>query len=712
MPHLKHPKSACKGALYLMTCSFALSTPATFAQPVVEEIVISGQKREQNLQDAPISVSAFSADDIRDKNITNVADLQYLAPALSIQEQGQLKFINIRGVGIATVSPQTTSGVAYHIDGFFIPNEIAFSEGYFDLGGIEVFRGPQGTFVGQNSTGGALFVNSANPSLEQSGYSIRSNLGSYGLRKLEGAADLLLADNLGLRVAGIYEERDGFYDNDGPTGDELDNVDRQGLRATLLWQPSDAVEVVLKQEFSRNDSGGSFQKDLSDGIDDEFTVAYGFPTKLDLDVDRTVLQVNWDLSESLTFKSLTGYQEVDQVRQEDADNTPLQIRDRLLETSEETFQQEFSLISNFSDNFNFVTGIYYSNDESFFYSIDFVPERLPGPAFEVTDGKPANKSSSAYAEGYFQLSDQFELIAGLRYIDNTVSDDDGGFTCRRCDSPDTLTTQGRPVAESADTTETTGRVVFNWRPNDDHLFYASFSQGFKSGGFNPGRQGFDPEFVDNYEFGHKATLFDGTLRWNTSAYYSDYDGFQLRLFDPTTPAGSSLLNTTDQTIIYGLESELSFATAQWSGTLGFGYGRSKLKDVSQPDPRNPPPDGPVLDLDGRSLPYHPKLSFNAAIANYRELSNGTLTTQLRLSYTDEQFTEIYQVEPTDFLDSYTLANFDITYKSSGNWWVKGYVTNLTDKEYISGKRINRALRNVQFYGAPRQVGVEFGWSTF
>ena len=117
-------------------------------------------------------------------------------------------------------------------------------------------------------------------------------------------------------------------------------------------------------------------------------------------------------------------------------------------------------------------------------------------------------------------------------------------------------------------------------------------------------------------------------------------------------------------------------------------------------------------MDGTELSYHPALTANAGIGYVAELSSGTLNTRLRLSYTDEQWTQIYQVDPTDFLDSYTLANIDIEYQSSGDWWIKAYVSNLTDEEYISGKRINRAIRDVQYYGAPRQYGIEFGWSTF
>jgi iron complex outermembrane receptor protein len=679
---------------------------------VIEEIVVTGQKREQSVQDSPLSVSAFSAQDIKDKDITNVADLQFLTPSLSIQEQGGLKFINIRGVGIATVSPQTTSGVAYHVDGFFIPNEIAFSETYFDLAGIEVYRGPQGTFLGQNSTGGAIFVNTASPGFDESGFTLAATGGSYGFKKVEGAVDVPLSNNFAMRLAGIYEEQDGYYDNIGPTGDDLDSIDRQGLRASFLYQPTDSIEIGFKYETTQNESGGAFQKDLTDGIADEFTVAYGYPTRLDLDVTRSTLEVKWDLSENLEFRSITGFQEVDQVRYEDADNTITQVHDRWIETNEETVQQEFNLVSNFGGSFEFVTGAFYFEDKSYFYSEDFIPSRLPGPAWEVTDGKPGHESWSVYAEGNFKLSDSLELIAGLRYIDDTVSDDDGGYTCRRCTSPATLTTQGRLIAESANETVSTGRVVLNWHTTDDDLWYGSISKGFKSGGFNPGRQGFDPEYVVNYEMGHKASFADGAMLWNNAVYYADYDGFQLRLYDPTTAAGSSLLNTTDKTIIYGFESEFMFISGDWTGTLGFGYGKSSLENVSEPDPRNPPPAGPVLDLDGTSLPFHPKFTLAAAIGHSLELSNGTLNTELRISHTDEQWTEIYQVTPTDFLDAYTLANLNLKYQSAGNWWLKGYVSNLTDEEYITGKRINRALRDVQFYGAPREYGIEFGWSTF
>lgn len=686
----------------------------------IEEIVISSQKRDANLQDVPISASAFSAKDIQDKNISSVADLEFLSPSLTIQEQGGLKFINIRGVGIAAVSPQTTSGVAYHIDNFFVPNEIAFSETYFDLAGIEILRGPQGTFVGQNSTGGAMFVTTASPNFEEAGYSVKVNAGSYGYRQLEGAVDIPFSENFAMRIAGNYEEKDGYYDNIGPTGDDPGSVDRQGIRASFLYQPSDTLEFGFKHEVTDSKSGGAFQKDLTDGIADEFTVAYGYPTKLDLDVQRSVFEVKWNLSDTLELRSTTGYQEVNQVRFEDADNTVAILRDRFIEIEEETIQQEINLISNFGGNFEFVTGAFYFNDESFFYSEDFIPGRMntrnmpPTLAeWEVTAGKPAHESWSVYGEGNFHLTDSVELIAGLRYIDDTVSDDGGGFTCRLCPSPAALTTPGfgRPISESANTTVTTGRVVVNWQANDDHLLYASISRGFKSGGFNPGRAGFDPEYVLSYEVGNKATLAGGLIQLNTSAYYYDYEGYQLRIFDATTGARSSLRNTSD-TVIYGLESQLKFVAGNWEGNLDFGYGKSELQGLNLPDPRNPPPVGPELDLDGTKLSYHPAITASAGLSYNFEMDSGTLTTRLQLAYTDDQWTQIYQVDPTDYLDSKSLSHFNLEYRSSNGWWVKGYITNLTDEEYLSGKRINRARRDVQYYGAPREFRMEFGWSTF
>ena len=687
---------------------------------VMEEIVIISQKREQNLQDVPVSATAFSASDIKDKNITNVSDLQYLAPGLAVQEQGSLKFINIRGVGIATVSPQTTSGVAYHIDNFFIPNEIAFSETYFDLAGIDVRRGPQGTEAGQNSTGGAMFVTTADPGYGESAFTVSGNVGTYGYQKVEGAVDIPMGSAVAMRLAGIYEQRDNYYDNIGPTSDNLDSVDRQGLRMTLAAEPSEAFDVKFKYEYTRSDSGGNFQKDLTDGIADPFTVAYGYPSRLDLDVDRATFEMNFALSDSLDLRSTTGYQTIKQIQLEDGDNTVAQVWDRYIEIEEDTIQQEINLVSNFGGAFEFVTGLFYFKDESFFYSEDFVPGQMGGPRggpsfpaeWQVTDGKPGHESWSILAEGNFDVSDSVELILGLRYIDDTVSDNDGGYTCRACTSPAALSTEGRLITEEANTTVTTGRFVVNWNVTDDQLLYGSISRGFKSGGFNPGRYGFDPEYVDSLEIGHKATLADGGARWNNSVYFYDYEGYQLRIYDPNTAAGSSLLNTTD-TSIYGLESEVVFVAGPVFGNFGLAYGKSELNDLVLPDPRNPPNQGgPFIDMTGRELSYHPKVTANTSLGFNVDVGTGALEGRFRLSYTDEQWTQIYQVEPTDYLGSYYLAHVDMEYRAENGWWVRTYINNLFDEEYIVGKRINRALRDVQYYGPPREYGVEFGWSTF
>src|SRR5882757_6617578 len=185
------------------------------------EIVITAERRSEVLDQVPVAASVISGKVLQDRGVNTIADLSSLAPSITVANQAALSYVNIRGVGLQATNPTTSSGVAIYSDGFFIPHETAIADEYFDVGQVEVLRGPQGTLVGQSSTGGAVFVTSIRPSFEgRSGYLLQS-VGNYGYTKTEAALNVPISAQLAVRFAGNFYNRDSFY-RDIHVGDSPD----------------------------------------------------------------------------------------------------------------------------------------------------------------------------------------------------------------------------------------------------------------------------------------------------------------------------------------------------------------------------------------------------------------------------------------------------------------------------------------------------------
>src|SRR5882757_8452310 len=295
-----------KAAVLGFLCALA-APAATLAEPVapaksdgavqtdyLAEIVITAQRRVEKLDQVPIAASVVSGAELTTRGVSNLDDLGSVAPALNIQNQQALSFVNIRGVGLQSINPTTSSGVANYSDGFFIPHESAIGDAYYDVGQIEVLRGPQGTLVGQNSTGGAIFVNSVRPSFEHVTGFIQQTFGDYGYRETQGAVNMPVSNQLAIRAAANVYRKNSFYDDINVGGAPLTanlqpgNVDSQAVRIGVKWQPISDLDVYLKYETSTRNGDGYVGKSYSElagagnGVDARlakpFVVSYDIPS--------------------------------------------------------------------------------------------------------------------------------------------------------------------------------------------------------------------------------------------------------------------------------------------------------------------------------------------------------------------------------------------------------------------------------------------------
>ena len=689
------------------------------------EIVVTAQRRTEKLQDVPVSATAFNSASLEAKAITSLADLQTASPALSITDGGIIQTVNIRGIGLASNSPNVTAGVATYVDGIFQP-PIVQANSFYDLASIEVLRGPQGTLVGSNSTGGAIFISSANPDLNAGlgGYFEVSG-GNYDYVGTEAALNIPLSDVFGIRAAGFYRNRDSYYTDVGPFHNRAGRLRESGGRLTMLWKPG-SFQAIAKLSINDRNGGGYPYRPISGTplaafrVGDIRTLSFDEPVSNRDLAFQASLELRQELANGIVLRSLTGYQNkrIKNLNDLDASQAPPPDGD-IFENyfaAEKVYTQEINIISPTGGAFDWILGGYFQRN-------DITVRILQDQAGFPTDILPTNQRTTTglFAQGNIELSPGLELQTGARY--STYKATGGGFVFIGRDIPG-FPPVGLPVADLSGSHKdslVTGKVALNWKIDRDNLLYALVARGYKPGGFNSATSEFDSEKVLSYEAGWKSTFLGGRIRTQLSAFYNEYANFQFNVIEPST--GFAGVQNISSVKIRGAEAQLQgrFGGLGFDGNIA--YVHSKLAAVSFVDtrlsgagnlgPQCPPgvPSNPPLCFDYASQPggggpnlYAPKWSWNLGVDYRLELGSGTtLTPRLNWAYIGSQFTSLAYSPTTDRLPGRRLLSGMITLRTESGLKVEAYGTNLTNRKYISGQ-----FGTNEFYGAPREYGLRFG----
>lgn len=647
---------------------------------VVEELVVTAQKREESIQDVPIAVSAFSGQALKAQGLDGPRDLVQSVPNVSFQRRTLRTNFQIRGVGAQLTATGGDDGVGIHVNNApLTSNRIAEAE-FYDVERVEVLRGPQGTLYGRNATGGVVNVITSKPS-DQFQASITAEVGNYESRKMYGFVNLPLGSMFDLRIAGFGLQRDGYTKN-ALNGQDIDDRQIWAGRATLAFHPTDDFRATLLWDsFAEDDSRGA-RKQLC-VKDPGLTSVLGVPTGAasatlnrgclpagvygenvygttnmlstfsgiiarqvglqpqDSFLGKTVsrdlrevevvgrpiyrprselyeLNLEWDATDSLTATSLTSYNENENYARGDstggfpsivfprsalAPNGTLTdgqfgTTDRLqsengLDGHNTQWTQELRLQSDFEGPLNFnVGGIYLKYKAR---SITYVAtnaataavrivaptayiDPLPNPDYtghnyfiSLSDYELVSKA--AFGEVYWKATDELRVTVGLRYTDDQKETNGSGST---------LFAPGRgPIftgLQRVEFKETTGRLNVDWTPTlsftEKTLVYASYSKGYKGGGFNPPgvvalglAPEYEPEFVNAFEIGTKNTLLEGRLLLNLTGFYYDYKGYQIG-----RSVNRSVFNENIDAKIKGLEFESVFEPVpglRFNANLGY-----------------------------------------------------------------------------------------------------------------------------------------------
>jgi iron complex outermembrane receptor protein len=697
-----------KKTLLAMACAVtqlaqAQNPPGAQTSVSLEEIVVTAERRRTDLQKTPIAATVMTGDHIAASGVTMVDQLQFISPAAVINNFGQGIDFNIRGIGKAEHNTQTTTGVITYRDGVATFPGYFTAEPYYDIARVEILRGPQGTFVGQNATGGAVFVTSQDPVINggHRGY-LQGSFGNHDNLGAQGAINLPIGDRLAARFAFNVDERDSFYDITGPfSGD--DGVSTVSARIGFLWEPSENLSVLWKNDYNYLDLSG-YPADPVNSANDHFDLTANAEMLARDRFGRSVLKVEYEFGNGTTLRSVSGYQKGRTEYRADLDGTSLGNSIFGDAVDEEIFSQELNLISPDSGKLRWIVGAYYQDDEYTFPPGEFY---IVSPAgLYLLDGTNPKETSALFGQLAFDLTAGLEMQVGARYSDSDTTNHIN------------VNQFGLPLVQEqqANYSNTSGKVALNWTVDEHHFVYAFVATGFRPGGLNvPVGLGipdpFDEEEVTNYEIGWKAGWLGGNLRTQFDVFYNDYENFQVIVGYPDIPVFGFELNNPNSTQIYGFEAQIEAAVGAFSLDAGLGWLRSDLGKFFAVDARIPsfgpcdPETGPETaacrNLEGNEQTYAPEFTFNLGLQYQFGLGdNSSLTPRINYGHISEQWATLFQNRARgDRVEQRNIVNAQIAWKR-GDFVATLYGTNLTDQHYVGA--INSGLR---FSGAPRQFGL-------
>ena len=699
---------------------------------VLEEVVVTAQKREAALQDTPISITALTVQDIERYNMTDLAEVARVVPNFKLnhgRDSTSQATVHVRGIGQS--DELGDPGVGIYIDGIYLARQHAALFKLNDIERIEILRGPQGTLFGRNTIGGAVNVVTRQPT-DEAEFSAELGAGSYD--SITGAAYgqvPIIEDRLFARAAIYGEKNSGFTENTF-LDEELNNNDVLTGRFALRALPTENLEINWSADVTRDESDGPgifisgldrtqpYLPFIEGGFGSLSTYVTGdpagvsdldshvrkisndSPNKHTLDIWGTALNISWDAGD-YEFRSITGYREIEELIQSDLDGTPFPIFDQDSDEFEQwQVSQEFQLLGEaFNDRLTWLLGAYYFLEE----------HRLPiSVIFDIGLGvnfgfdrtvQQEVETIAGFGSATYVFTDKFSATVGARY-----SSEDKTLESLRIQANGTISFNEPGI--STDFNNFSPKIALDYQLTQAVLAYASFSKGFKSGGFNPRAdvqgetQPFDPEKVYSFEAGIKSRWFDDRLQANIAGFYMDYSDIQQQVFI-TDPSGAGFVSTVAnaaEATIAGLELEVMARPTDnffFSGTLG--YTDAEFDEFI---------DATLGDLSDREFQNTPEITasiaaeYSVVLAQSWEASLGAFYSYQSEVFFDPKNVELIKEDGFDLLD----LNLKITPPNS-KFQLEAFIKNVTDELYRTNgvDTVTDLGYALNYFGAPRTFGV-------
>ena len=714
----------------LLGVSVAVSQQALAQDQGIEEIVVTAQKRTESVQDVPISIVAVTGDELARTGTTDFLNLAGRVPTLQYSQAGGESQIYIRGIGSNLLAVGADPSVAIHLDGVYLGRPNMGMNQFLDVDRVEVLRGPQGTLYGRNATGGSINIVSKQPTEEMEGY-VSVGTGSFSRQELNAAVGGPLSDQWGFRVAGRYVKDDGYIDDLDPRGtNKLDDQDLTAFRGILQFTPNDAFSATLSLDVSDFSNGNTAVRPNDDKGTAQVLGAVptgsileqrnDFGTFMDWETGGPTLTLNWDITDTIQLTSVTAFKTFEMDFFFNTEGTEINVTRTSEIFDTEQLTQELRLSSTGDGPLQWIAGLYYL-DEDKDGGLGLVREG--GVASLRTFNLFAENDTQAWAafgEITYALSDRLTLTAGLRFSDEEKDDyNELNFVLVTPDNPAQEVLLGllgnidyascAPIfcpfqtrTDSKSWDDVTPKLGLEFQYNENVMLYASYTEGFKSGGYNdyqPTNAVYDQESIKSFEIGAKTDLMDGKVRFNAAAFLYDYEDLQVTTFFQSLTLVSNAANAD----VLGLDLELiarptdqfefgaavSFLDATYD-TFDFPYGRCSpfVQSFNDPGCADVPAVRPfgsprIVDASGNNLNNAPEFSGNIYGQYFASLGdNGNLSFFAQLSHTDDVYFNAANAEVSR-QEAITLLDAQIGWtNASGSLEVSLYGKNLSDEEYF------------------------------
>ncbi|MBL8531650.1 MAG: TonB-dependent receptor [Hyphomonadaceae bacterium] len=699
------------------------------------EIIVTARKTEERLIDVPAAVSVVTNQTIENAQISNLSDISSLIPNVRASEGSLSPGFTIRGISSASGGDAGfPPAVGVYVDEVFLGRDRAFNTVLADIERVEVLRGPQGTLYGKNTIAGTINVITRRPG-DEFRFNADAQLGNYDYQQFRASiSGPIIPGVLAAGVTAISRERDGYIRN-ATTGQDLNNIDAEGYRATAVFTPSSALTVVLAGDYYQQSDITAMEtwRAVLPPIAPFNTVPAQFPTDRVVNhntlsfAEREIwggsLRVEYDISPNLQFTSITASREYTSDGQDDSDGLPLDQFNVGRVENTDNFSQEFRLSYAGPGALDWIAGVYYYSED-----IESLRRIRVGPQFPIvllnplapplpptfvetarTDAYLTDEAWAVYGSFNYDLTDQLTLSGGLRYTDEerTVNYRQYATQVTPFNIVSLFAINVPPLRDSRQDAEWTGDLSLRYSFSSDTVGYIRYARGFKAGGFlaevlspppftPPSSIDFAPEFVNSYEAGFRTTLVGGRLTIDLSAYYLDFTDKQ----EKVNTGISYIISNAAEAESQGFEGEFTFRLTDYL-TLSGSFGFLDAQYTSFPNAG-----GLGVSFSGRDLVSSPPFSGQVALQydGPSGIADGVnLFARAEVVHSDALF--------TDTANSVTLQQnaYDLVNARIGlyNGHVGAYLwgRNLTNEDIIGGgvQVFSVITRSINI---PRTYGIE------
>ncbi|MEZ5557833.1 MAG: TonB-dependent receptor [Pseudomonadales bacterium] len=707
-----------------------LAAHAASEKAVIEEIVVTAQKREQSQQDVPISIAAFTGEMVETAGAFNITGINGLAPNVVLQTEGlvpNVPMFAIRGMNHSDPDPNSDPKISTVIDGVYVPFVAGALLDLFDLERVEVLRGPQGTLFGKNNLAGTVNIVTSRPTGEMGG-SVRATVGENGLRHYRAKlnSDTFADGTMAAKLALSKRDYDGYSKNI-TTGSKLGGNDVVAARGALEFTPSETFNGVLIVDYTKDETDGpsGFSLGVPEIAGDPYKSAMSFDPYIETETTGVTLNADWSLGEG-TLSLVGGYRDLDYYNRGDFDGLPNDPGLDVTRDFKGDYQSlELRYASPLDRRFDYVAGLYYIQDQ--WKQVNDVIANAVVGTFGIN--KQDGKSYAAFFQGNYHVTDRLTLTAGGRF---TWDEKDYSLLSQTLMNGVVVAEFTAPLND--DWSNFSPRIAADFALNDNMMFYASISRGYKGGGYNsrgtlPENIGpYDEETVTAYEVGMKSDLLDGVLRFNAAIFLNEYEDLQSSVTRQGAVRTENITTNIAEAETSGAEVELTWLPTEYLQLgINLAYLDSKYTDfcddVDGPSVAPFPSDcgGPITpvlvagvtqylvaeDQTHLDLANAPRWSGSLTADLDVPVASGFVKVHGDVRYTDDYNTWGRDNDPGFVRDSVALINGHVAYEDADQrYQVMLYGRNLTDKEVMSGAIRTGVNPLIQYYQPPREFGLE------